>query len=70
LTGVSRKRSTSAKATISSNFARISARDIPRIGAIQIDVLAARELGVEPGPHLEKARHPTGDLDATFRGFR
>ena len=31
-------------------------------GAVELDVLAAGELGMEAGAHLEQARHPPSDL--------
>ncbi len=38
--------------------------------AVQVDVLAARELGMEAGPDLEQAAHAAADLDAAARGRR
>ena len=60
---MSRKRPISLNSTISSNLLLISARRHAQDGAVQLDVLAAGELGVEAGAHLEQARHPPSDLD-------
>ena len=54
---MSRNFSTSAKATISSNLRLISARRHAEDGAVEVDVLAAGELGMKAGADLEQARH-------------
>ena len=56
--------STPENSTISSNLRVISRRFMPRIGAVQVDVLAAGELAVEAGPDLEQAADPAADLGA------
>ena len=61
MTGVSRNFSTSAKATISSNLRRISARVMPRIAPFRIDVLAAGQFGVKAGADLEQAGDAAAD---------
>ena len=58
--------STSANATISSNFRAISRRAHPEDRAVQIDVLAAGQLGMEAGADFEQRSHPAVDLDAAF----
>jgi hypothetical protein len=61
LTGVSRNRSTSLNATISSNFAG-DLRRASRGSPVQVDVLPPGQLGVEPGPDLQQAADPAVDL--------
>ena len=61
---MSRNFSTSAKATISSNLRWISARRHAEDGAVEVDVLAAGELGVEAGADFEQAADAAAEVDA------
>ena len=61
MTGVSRNFSTSAKATISSNLLPDLGAAHAEDGAVEIDVLAAGELGMKAGADLQQARHPAAD---------
>ena len=65
LTGVSMNRSISAKATISSNLRAIS-RAHAQDRAVQVDVLAARQLGVKAGADLEQRAHAAVHLGAAL----
>ena len=61
-TGRSIACSTSANATISSNRSRISDRLQPLDRAVQEDVLATGEVGMEPCSELEQRADPALDL--------
>jgi|SRR6516162_2145221 len=58
---LSRNFSTSAKATISSNFRRTSARVMPGIAPFRLDIFATGEFRVEPPAHLEQACDPSAE---------
>jgi hypothetical protein len=58
---VSRKRSTSAKATISSNCAGDLRAAHAQNRAVEEDVLAAGQLGVEAGAYLQQRADPAAD---------
>ena len=64
LSGVSRNRSTPANATISSKRRAISRTLHAEDRAVQEDVLAARELGVEAGADLEQRADAPARLGA------
>ena len=66
-TGRSIACSSSAKATISSKRSRIWRPLEPVDGAVQEDVLAAAEVGVEAGAELEQRADPAADGDAPGR---
>ena len=55
--------STSANATISSNFRDDLRPPHPQDRAVQVDVLSAGQLRVEPGSHLQQAPDPAVDID-------
>ena len=61
---MSRNFSISAKATISSNLRSISALRHAQDRAVEVDVLAAGQLGVEAGADLQQAADPAVDLGA------
>ena len=56
-----------ANSTISSNFRSISRLRMPEDRAVQVDVLAAGQLGVEAGADLEQAADAAADVDAPLR---
>ena len=60
------KRSRPAKSTISSNRRSISRLGQPEDRAVQVDVLPAGQLGVEPGAELEQRRHRAAVDDAAL----
>ena len=57
-------RSTPENSTMASKRASISRRFMPEDRAVQVDVLPAGELGVEPGSDLEQAADAAADLDS------
>ena len=64
---MSRNFSTSANATISSNFRLISARRHAEDCAVEVNVLSPGQLGMESGADLEQARQPA-EAHAAFVG--
>ena len=68
-TGRSIACSSSANATISSKRSRMSAAAKPLNRSVQIDVLAAAEVGVEPGSELEQRADPSLRADAAGGGL-
>src|SRR6185437_6161795 len=39
-------------------------------GAVQVNILAARQFGMKAGPNFQKAAHPASDFDITLRWIR
>ena len=69
-TGVSMKDSTPENSAISGKLRLDLSALHPEDRAVQVDVLAAGELGVESCADLEQASDATTDLDAARRGVR
>jgi hypothetical protein len=68
-TGVSRKFSTSEKATISSNFLEISRRVDAEYRPVEKDVFPPGDLGVKVGPHFQKTTNAPAEHDPPFGRF-